>query len=53
MKKMNVQTIESEGIDIFTVVWPGHILLPQTYSIFPLGDAIENLEFSLRHALRR
>jgi len=47
-----VHTIQSEGVDVFTVVWPGHIFLPETDGIFTLGDTIENLEVSLGYALK-
>jgi hypothetical protein len=48
----NVRTIQGERVDVFAVVWPSHIFLPETNSIFTLGDTIKNLEVSLGHALR-
>jgi hypothetical protein len=48
----NVHTIQSEGVDVFAVVWPSHIFLPETNGVFALGDTVENLEVSLGHALR-
>jgi hypothetical protein len=45
-------TIQREGVDIFTVIWPSHILLTETNGVFALRDAIEYFEISFRDALK-
>ena len=51
-RERDVFTIEGKGIDIFTVIWPCHILLAEANGIFSLGNAVKLLEVSLGDALR-
>lgn len=46
-----VRTIQSERVDVFTVIWPGHVLLTETNGVFAFRHTVEHLEITLRDAL--
>jgi hypothetical protein len=46
------RTVESEGVDVFPVIAASHVLLAETNGVLSCWDAIKDLEFSLRYALK-